>query len=103
MMNENLITIPFDFTPCNVELSSYQEVVAKMQLGQPITTHCLNFFSFSTLDRGYDVKVVTKNGDYILLSDLLNNDGIYTNKIIRNAHNVMNLLLSNGFEFKKSS
>lgn len=68
-----------------------------------IYTNCLDFFSFSSLHRGYDVKVVKSNGDYILLSELRNNDNAYTMREIREAHNVYKLLLANAFAFKSSN
>lgn len=96
----NLIVIPLDFSEGN-KTSSYYEVLERIKDKEElIYTHCLNFFDFSILDKHYDVKVIKSDDSYILLSELLNNDGSYTNKIIRQAHNVMRLLIAGHFEFK---
>ena len=95
-----IIIIEFDYA-CE-KVVSYIEVLSQMEKGAGmIFTNCLEFFSFATLDKGYNVKVVKANGDYILLSELLNDaDGNYTKRRIHTAHNVKKLLLAGEFKFK---
>jgi hypothetical protein len=99
-MNENLIIIPYDYS--HPDALSYMEVNDEIKKETAlIFTNCLNFFDFSVYDKGYDVKVLKRDGSYILLSELLNNPHVYTPKIIRKAHNVSKMLMANSFEFKK--
>lgn len=99
-MTDKLIVIPFDYT--TEKVLSYVEVQKEIEKETSlIHTNCLDFFSFSTLDKGYDVKVVKKNGEYILLSELLLNDNFYTTRHMRKAHHVHKMLLANSFTFKK--
>jgi uncharacterized protein (UPF0335 family) len=101
-MRNKMVIIQFDYSDKN-ELLSYVEVLTNIEKETPVIyTNCLDFFSFSTLDKGYDVKVVRANGDFILLKDLLKNDKTYTNREIRKAHNVHKMLLANTFVFKSS-
>lgn len=96
-----VIIIPYDFN--NVVASvSHEEAIDMMNDGVPyLYTHNLLFFNFNTLDKGYDVKINKKNGDYIILSELLENDGRYTDRHIRRSHNVLNLLLAGEITFQK--
>lgn len=99
-MIEKLIIIQFDYSGEN-NLYSYKEVLNSIEKDEYIIyTTCLDFFSFSSLDKGYDVKVIKRSGDYILLSELLIEGNGYTNKNIRKAHNVHRMLLANAFSFK---
>ena len=99
MVNHKIV-IPFDFHDKETCVS-YGEVVVHIQKGTPVIfTHVLDFFSFSTLQKGYDVEVLKKDGTYVLLSELLSNDNTYTKREIRNTHNVHKLLLANEFTFK---
>lgn len=99
-MKNKLVIIQFDFSGGN-ELLSYIEVLDSIKRETPsIYTTCLDFFNFSTLKQGYDVKLVKSNGDYILLSELLLNTKEYTAREIRKIHNVRKLLLANEFTFK---
>lgn len=101
-MDKKMIVIPFDYSNTGKCLS-YVEVQAEMKKGvTEIHTNCLDFFSFNSLDHGYDVRVEKQNGDYILLSELLG-ENPYTRKIIRQAHNVHKLLIANAFDFKAAS
>lgn len=98
-MNKKIIIL-FDFHDTETCVS-YGEVVEGIQNGTPIIfTHVLDFFSFSTLQKGYDVEVLKKNGTYVLLSELLSSDNTYTTRKIKNTHNVHKLLLANEFTFK---
>jgi hypothetical protein len=101
-MDEKMIIIPFDYSDSDKSLS-YIEVLESIKKDEKlIITHCLEFFSFFYLDKGYDVKVIKRNGDYILLSELLTDtENTYTQKQIRKAHNVKRLLTSNSLTFKK--
>lgn len=88
-----MITIHFDFTD-GTELS-YVEGCKK---GDNFTTCCLDFFCFDTnVD---EVIVLCKDGSYISRNELLN-EGKYTSKQIRKAHNIHRLLVSNSFNFIK--
>lgn len=99
-MNEKLIVIPLDYQ--HPEALSYMEVNTEIEKNTSlIFTYCLNFFDFSVYDKGYDVKVLKKDGSYILLSELLHNPHIYTPRIIRKAHHVSKMLMANSFRFKK--
>lgn len=94
-----LIEIYIDSTPAGVE--SFKEVYQSMDDGKPlILTNCLNFFCFEVCDDGYDVKVIKKNGDYILMSELLLNTGEYTVKCMNTGHNVTRMLIAGAFGYK---
>lgn len=81
----------------------YMVVKTLMECKQEvIRTYCLDFFSFDTLEKGYDVIVVFRSG-YIQLSELLDNTGEYTDKEIRKAHNVHKMLVAGAFKFKPHS
>lgn len=73
---------------------SYLEGIEKEK---DFNTHCLSFFSFDTSD---DVRVIKKDGSYILMSELLGLSN-YTNKEIRLSHNIEKMLKSGSFKFKK--
>ena len=66
-MKRKQIVIPLDFS--NISgLKSYEEVLKAIEQGKKlIYTNCLDFFSFYYLDKGYDVEVIKKNGEYIVL------------------------------------
>lgn len=83
-----MIKIHFDFTD-GTEVS-YAEGYA---LGDNFTTCCLDFF---TTDQ--DAVVVKKNGEYLSVKEILLNDGSYTKKHIRHAHNLQKLLIAGHFE-----
>lgn len=88
-----MITINLDFTT-GKEISYYEG----LEKGDNFSTSCLDFFSFS-----YDVevKVIKKNGDYILKSELLGDKNPYTCKQVRKGHNIHKMLVANSFDFKK--
>lgn len=89
-----MITIHYDFST-GEEIS----LVEGREKKDNFKTHCINFFDFDNLD--VDVKVLKKDGSYILLSELLLNNGDYCEKEIRIAHNISKILLSGRFKFKK--
>ena len=89
-----MITIHFDFTDGS-ELS----YVKGYEKHDNFTTNCLDFFSFDTLVD--DVIVLCNDGSKISRNELLLNDGTYTNKQIRKAHNIQRLLIAGTFNFKK--
>ncbi|PLS18903.1 hypothetical protein CVD28_00440 [Bacillus sp. M6-12] len=97
------IIIQFDYS--NDKSLSYMEVLRNIEIQTPIIyTNCLDFFSFSSLDKGYDVQVEKSNGDYIVLSELLQDeDNLYTRRHIRKGHDARKLLLSNEFNFKSKA
>lgn len=103
-MTNNQIIIPLDFSNLD-NLRSYYEVKAAIEQGEPlIYTTCLEFFSFYYLEKGYDVKVVKKNGEYIILSELLTDrENVYIRKEIRKAHDARRLLLAHAFQFKQGN
>ena len=87
-----MINIHFDFTDGS-ELSYIEG--NKAEAG--FNTNCLSFFCFDTKD---DVKVIKKDGSYILKSELLGYSG-YTDREIREAHNLEKMLKANSFKWKK--
>lgn len=98
---EKKIVIHFDFHRKDVPSLSYVEILEEIKKETPIIyTTVLDFFSFSTLDKGYDVEVIKSNGEYIRLSELLKNDKSYSMREIRKAHHVHKMLLANSFHFK---
>lgn len=65
-----------------------------------IVTYDASIFSFSTLDKGYDVTLI-KGDKYINLSELLKNDDhYYILKKMRKAHNVFKMFRANSFNWK---
>jgi hypothetical protein len=67
--------------------------------GNPIFTHCADFFDFDTLLMGYDVNVV-RGDTWIALSQLLANDGrLYSTKEIYWQHNARKMLMTGALEF----
>lgn len=101
-MTNKLIIIPFDYN--NVENpKSYMETLEAIEKQEGIIyTNCLDFFSFYYLEKGYDVKVVKQNGDFILLSELLTDtENLYTRKEIRKAHDARRMLIANTFQFQQ--
>ena len=95
------VIILYDYAD-DTKLASYIEVLKKIKdKDSYIVTNCITFFNFNLLDKGYDVKVVKKNGEYILLSELLHGDSTYTEREIRKTHNVYKMLIADCFSFKK--
>lgn len=103
-MKTKLIVIALDYTDIK-NTKSYFETLDAIQKEEPIIhTNCLEFFSFYYLEKGYDVKVVKQNGDYIVLSELLTDqENLYTRRNIRKAHDVRKLLITHEFRFKKAN
>lgn len=89
-----MIIIHYDFT--DESEISYMEGCEK---GDDFTTHCLNFFCFDYSD----VKIVKANGDYIVLKELLDNTGEYTDREIRFGHNAMKMLIADCFKWKNNT
>ncbi len=87
-----MITIHFDFS--NGSEISYIEGKKK---GTDFSTNCLDFFSF---DNETEVKIIKKNGEYILKSELLT-DNHYTQKQIRQEHKIHKMLTANSFNWKQ--
>jgi len=87
-----MINIHFDFTNGS-ELSYIEGKIKK----KDFNTNCLGFFSFDTED---DVKVIKKDGSYILKSELLGYSG-YTAREIREGHNIEKMLRANSFKWQK--
>lgn len=101
---EKYIIIPFDYSGENNLLSYMGTLEAIKEQKEVIYTNCLEFFGFAMLEKGYDVKVVKRNGDYIVLSELLTDtENAYTRRIMRKGHNATKLLLANEFTFKQST
>ncbi|MCK9279196.1 MAG: hypothetical protein M0P71_01020 [Melioribacteraceae bacterium] len=100
-MRNKLINITYDYT--NSTNLSFAEVEEAIKAGvENIHTTCLNFFDFAVLELGYDVIVVKKNLDSIILEDLLDSStNVYTEKEIRRAHNVSKMLIAGAFKFKE--
>lgn len=94
-----MITINFDFTTGKeisfIEGKNTYNANPKLSF----QTNVLTFFSF---DYDCEVKVLKKDGSYILKSELLGNNP-YTLKEIRISHNIYKLLVSGLLEFKKDS
>jgi len=88
-----MITIHYDYTD-KTEISFAEG----RQISTDFNTHCLQFFNN---DESQDVKILKKNGDYILKSELFN-DNFYTDKEIRQGHNILKIFLANGFCWKKA-
>jgi len=89
------IEIHWDYSNSK-EISFYDGVLSK----KSFQTHCLMFFGFDNLVDDNDIIVKKKNGDYISARELLDNDGSYTNKSIRPAHNILRILMADGFKWK---
>lgn len=62
-----------------------------------IHTHCIDFFCFDYLDKGYDAIIMAKEG-YIVMSDLLKEGHGYCEKHIRRAHNIRKMYRAGFFE-----
>ena len=78
-----MIKIHFDFSD-GTELPFFQAKQA-LDRGESFGTHCLNFFSTDHKD----CAIVCDDGRYMLVSEILeNNQGEYTQKQIREAHNL---------------
>jgi len=89
-----MITIHYDFTD-GTEVSRGEG----LQLGDNFTTNCLTFFNN---DYDYDCKIVCKDGRYILMSELYTDaNKIYTDREIRETHNILKIFIANGFNWKQ--
>jgi len=82
-----MITIHWDFKTGD-ELTFSEACEAK----DDFCTNCLDFF---TTER--DAIVLKENGEYISVKELLANDGNYTRKEIRPAHNIHKMLKAGSF------
>jgi YD repeat-containing protein len=81
---------------------SYLDVKHAIEQEQvTIHTYCLEFFGSHY--ENYEVVVHNGEGGIIIRSEVLNNVGGYTNKQIREEHNLTKLLLGGCFTFKSSS
>lgn len=91
-----MITIHIDYIDGTE--SSYEEGVV---LQDNFTTNCLTFFSnnFTKCD---NVVVVDRHGRSIDRNELMSNKGFrYTNKEMREAHNIYKMLVANSFAWKQ--
>jgi hypothetical protein len=86
-----LITIHYDYTD-GTEISFFEGKNTK----DSFSTNCLQFFNN---DEPQNVKILRKNGDYIIKSDLFN-DNFHTDKEIRQGHNILKIFLANGLRWK---
>lgn len=79
----------------------YETVLESIKQGKEfIFTYCLDFFNFSMLDKGYEVTLSrNEEGSELNLSELLLNNGEYTDKQIRREHNVARLYKAGCFNF----
>jgi hypothetical protein len=100
-----MIEIYMDYT--NDECKPYREVIDAIAHGQTnICTCCTDFFSFSYLDAGYDVKVIwAKDDQTIQMSKLLDPEysKTWTNKEIRKVHNLHKMLIAGVFDPERVS
>lgn len=80
---------------------SYAQVNQAIKRGQKsIVTNCLNFACFDYLKKGYEILVVKcEDNTGIVLSELLENNRPYTDKQIREAHNIQKMIIAGGLEF----
>lgn len=72
------------------------EELSQFGVNTEFCTNCLDFFSFDT---ECEVKVIKRNGNYILKSELLQNTCIYTEKEIRVSHNIHRMLVAGSFNW----
>ena len=94
-----MIEIHWDYTT-GKEISLGEGLVQR----SGFETHCLEFFNTKYIpfqDGVNDIIVRKKNRDYISLKEIFENDGRYTSKEIRRAHNILKILLADGFKWQK--
>ena len=87
-----MITIHYDFTD-GTEVS-YAE---GLELKDNFTTCCLDFFCVDTIAE--DIVIVSKNGSSISRNMLISNDGRYTEKEIKPAHNILKMFKAGSFHW----
>lgn len=89
------ITILWDYAL--PECLSYIEGKSMIKSGNDFKTNVTAFFNYDN-----NVTVVKRDGSYINSQELLqNNEGEYTDKAIRHAHNIHKMLIAGSFKFKK--
>ena len=93
-MSKPLIEIHYDHTDGNEV--SYQEGLHLARLMLPFSTCCLEFVCSDYL-KTHSVIILNKRGSYIDLDELMDNTGIYTDKIITTEHNLRRLLVGGAF------
>lgn len=86
----NIIIIHFDF----VDGTELSYVEGKNCLGA-FTTNCLEFFSTDNPS----ASIVKRDGGKMSVQDLLNNDGRFTDKEIRESHDLRKMLVAGAFEW----
>jgi hypothetical protein len=88
--------------PYPADTLTYTETLEAIRNRQNvINTFCINFFSFSMLDKGYNVNLF-ESGKYISAQELLDSKGkaYNTDKDIRRAHNISKMYLSGALNLK---
>jgi len=76
------------------------EVNKRMGVDSVITTHCLDFFS--TYCQAKDVKIISSEGS-ISRNELMLNTGDYTEKYIREEHNILKIFKAGGLKWKSTN
>jgi len=90
------ITIHYDFTD-GTEVS-YAEGIFNINLGKSFTTNCLDFFT--NIPYVDEVIVIDKLGNTLSRNKLMSNKSDYTNRDMREAHNLQKMLKANSFNWQ---
>lgn len=88
-----MIKIHFDFTD-GTEVSYLQGC----ELKDNFTTNCLDFFNND--EKVDDVVVIDKQGNILSRKLLMSNKSEYSNKHMRNTHDLQKMLKSNSFNWR---
>lgn len=96
------INIYYDFVP-NIGIMSYVEVEKAIEENlEIINTCCLSFFHIKSLNEGYEVVIHDLNGNTIILSELFKIQGKYTNRKIKEGHNVYKMFIAGEFNWQNN-
>lgn len=88
-----MIKIHYDFTD-GTEMSYFEG----LKMGDNFSTCCLDFFTVE--NPASDIVIINQNGSSISRNELINNEGDYTAKEIRQEHDILKMFKAGSFNWK---
>lgn len=98
----NIIYILYDYS--NKYCLPYEKCTHLVPHSVGFETNCLDFFHFNYLDKYDDVVMCKKDGSYISVRELLDEDNhVNTSKCMRESHNIHKMFIAGAFKWNTTA